>query len=299
MSAKRDKYKRLEQLYVVGKEIVFTDGTVMWVQVMNPLQVDEARTDAQTARALMTLALKEVGTPEQAKSLAAFSTLSRDDASNVIVNFKWQEWFVKANNRVRDDPDWRERIDIMDRNDDMANRAPDDAERLTVEKINLDFMADVQAKMDDDEAFERRQLEQMSDEEFREEYLDCYRSRMADAAANSEYAVTEAWYSARVCEATKVEAGVWDHSACGRHMEQVWEARADLKAAPAPIQELLRLAIEELSMTVRDAKNSGSTTSSSDSSVLPSKQEESTPSTQDAIPSDVPGTSIQPSSMAS
>lgn len=298
MSAKRDKYKRLEQLYVVGKELVFEDGTVMWVQVMNPLQLDEARTDAQTARARMMLALKEIGSPEQAKSLAAFTQLSREEATNVIVNFKWQDWFTKANTRLRDEEDWVEKVAIMDRSPEMTTRAPDDPERLLVEKIHLEYIEEVQKRMEDDEAFEREQLAGMADEEFQEEYLTCYRTRMADAAANVEYAVTEAWYCARACEGVEKEPTVWDHSKCERHMEQVWETKEELRAAPEKIQTLLKALIEELSMSVRDAKNSDSTTSSSASSVLPSEPEASTPSTQGETPSSAPGISTLQSSTA-
>lgn len=293
MAARRDRYKRLEQLYIVGKEIVFDDGTMMWVQVLNPLQNDEARNDAQTARARMSLALKEVGSDEQARAVAAFMEMSQDDAIAGILNHKWQGWFTTANNRVADDPEWEERNQIMTRTDpdEMARRDPEDPERQIYEKITNEFQALVSEEIATEREYEGLRLRGLSRPDLQDEYLELYRTERSTTVANQEYRIVEGWYAARVCDGKKTEDDVWDHSACASHDERVWETRDDYRSAPEPLQTRVREVLDELAMTVREAKNSDSTTSSSASSVLQSVPEASTPSTPEGTPSTAPGTS--------
>jgi hypothetical protein len=295
MAARRDRYKRLEQLYVVGKELVFPDGTMIWVQVMNPLQNDEARNDAQTARARMSLALKEVGSDAQTTALGVFMDMSKAEAINGILNHKWQGWFNTSSNRLADDPEWEERNQIMTRTDpdEMARRDPEDPERQIYEKITEEFQKLVSEDIEMERQYESVRLEGLEPNALRDEYLELYRTERSVAAANAEYRIVEGWYSARICEATPVdgEDGVWDHSACANHEERVWETRDDFRSAPGPLQDRVREVLDELTMSVREAKNSDSTTSSSASSVLQSGPEESTPSTQEGTLATVPGTS--------
>lgn len=291
MTARRDRYKRLEQLYIAGKEISFPGDTVVWVQVMNPLQNDEARNDAQTARARMSLALKEVGSDEQSRAMAAFMDMSKEEAINGILNHKWQDWFTKASTRLADDPEWEERNHVLTRSDpaEMARRDPDDPERKVYEKISEEFQTLVSEEIDAERQYETLRLEGLHQDDLRDEYLELYRSERSVAVANQEYRIVEGWYSARCCDGT-LQDGVWDHSKCD-HSERIWETRDDYRSAPEPLQTLVREALDDLTMTVREAKNSDSTTSSSASSVLQSVPEESTPSTPEEAPSSAPGTS--------
>ncbi len=57
MALTRAKYRRVP-LYTVGTELVLKDGTVLWLQVMNPFERDEAQRDAQLARTRLVMALK-------------------------------------------------------------------------------------------------------------------------------------------------------------------------------------------------------------------------------------------------
>lgn len=300
MSARRDRYKRLEQLYVVGKEVAFTDGTLIWVQVMNPLQSNEARTDAETARARMSIALAEIGSDEQTRALGAFTEMATEDAIAALLSHKWQDWFHKANTRLRDDPEWAERALVMERTNpqEMDRRPADDIQRQVYNKITQDFLAEVNDAVDLEREFESGRLHATSEADLREEYLELYRAQRSAAAASLEYLSSEAWYAARVCDGVQAEPGVWDHGACV-HEEQVWESKADFQGAPEALQQAIRAALDDLAMTVREAKNSDSTTSSSASSVLQNVPEASTPSTQEGTHSSALGTSTSLSSMHS
>ncbi len=57
MALTRAKYRRVPEPYTVGTELVLKDGVVLWLQVMNPFERDEAQRDAQLARTRLVMAL--------------------------------------------------------------------------------------------------------------------------------------------------------------------------------------------------------------------------------------------------
>jgi hypothetical protein len=61
----KSKYKRLVDLYVIGKVHVLRDGTPLWLQVLNPFEREVVRREAQIAQARQVLAMKEHGSDEQ------------------------------------------------------------------------------------------------------------------------------------------------------------------------------------------------------------------------------------------
>ena len=90
----------------------------------------------------------------------------------------------------------------------------------------------------------------------------------------------------------KIEDGSFgkaSHKECD-HSEKVYESLEEVRVLPEQLFNQLRDGFDALAMSVRDAKNSDRQGSSSDSSPLPSKEEESTPSTPDGVLSTAPGT---------
>lgn len=278
----RSKYHSLDDLYTEGKEVVFVDGTVMWVSALNPLEMDEARELAATARARMILALEEIGSDEQAKALAEFAMLDNEQKVRALLSMKRNESMRQALLDIASDPDWEQKLEIIERREAIMASAPEAAERELLTKITEEYFAEITHRVDENETFQREKYQAMEPEPLKHEWLMLYREQKGDLANIREFQFTQGWYAARCCEAVQPErGGEWDHSGCD-HSERVYEEAKHFKAAPNEIKSMIYDALLSFTMPVREAKNLDSAPSSSDSSALQSPPEESTPSTQDA-----------------
>lgn len=297
--ADRSRYKRLEALYRRGQVIEFPDGTVMWVQAMNPLEADNAREEASTARARLVMALKEIGSDAQTKAVYEFSVLPKSVAVDSIIASQQTRWLAQADDKLRDDPEWKEKLEIMDRRDALQGRPMEDSERQLVNQITEQYLSEVYRRVGDDADFERERLMASSDDEVRERWLELYQAQRGDQAAFTEHQATAAWYGARVCDARRADddsdpahvIGEWDHGKCGNHADLVYTDKLEYRSAPQEVQNAVTVALIDLNMSAREAKNSASAETSSDSSALQEPQEESTRSTPTETHSEPPGTS--------
>lgn len=291
MVLSRSKYKRIPELYVQGTELVLKDGTVLWLQVLNAFEADEARHDAQVARSRIVLALKsEHGSAERMKAEASFWSDGREVSIDRMAEAKANEKLLDITESLRSDPEWKERLEVLDRSEELLTRPPDDVERAFLDATNAEYLIEITRRLDDDRAFHRMRLQALNDVELVEDYLDLYIDRRGGELAMAEYALTQIWYAARVCEGVQIDDGAWDHGACEGHQVQVFEHKAEVRSQPEDLQDLLTEAIRALEMTVREAKNSARQGSSSASLPLPSEPVESTPSTSTETLVAVPGT---------
>lgn len=291
----KSRYKRVVDLYTQGTEVVLRDGTVAWLQVLSPFEIDDARHDAQVARSRLLLALKEMGSPEQDAARGAFLTESREEAIELLIAARGAEWSAKVYQEIRDDPDWAERMKLLDEADAIVGEG-EPAERELLAKINTEYIGEYQRRLDAEAANERRLLEPLGENDLLERYMEHYRKHRGNIVALAEYQVAELMYAARVCEATTPADGeTWDHDGCAGHRERIYdgdprEAKAEIRALPEELQELYFDRMRELNMSVREAKNSDRQGSSSASSPLPATEGESTPSTPTETPVGAPGT---------
>jgi hypothetical protein len=283
----RAKYRRLPELYVTGTEVVLADGCVIWMQVLNPFEVDEARHDAQTAKARLVMALSRPDSDETVK----FEADLRDRARMVsaLVEIRVREAMVDAVEAIRNDPDWLERLEIADRSEELLARPPDDDERRLLDDINRDYLTELNERVAATRDFEAQRLEALDADALRTEATRSYIDRRGGDAALDEYTLTELWYAARACDGVRIDDG-WDHGACDSHRVRVWETKAEIRELPADLGELLAETVGRLNMSVREARSSARQGSSSDSSPLPSAPEESTPSTPAGTLVSAPGT---------
>jgi len=295
MALNRGKYKRLPDLYVAGAELTLRDGTVVWMQALNPYEMDEARHDAMVARARMVMALQEQGSDELMKVRAVVVVDGRDAVVNGLVEAKRLEFMIAAGDAIANDPEWKERLDIASRQDEILAREPSDPERKLLDQINIDYVGETNRMVDEDLDRLRREYDAMSDDAITEEYVKFYIERRGTDVALAEHKLTEVWYATRCCEGVQNEDGTWDHGACDGHVLRVFETKAEVRRMPGELVDALSDALDAVNMTVREAKNSDRQGSGSASSPLPSEQGESTPSTPDATPTEPPGSSAPPS----
>lgn len=294
MALSRQKYKRVPDLYVVGTEHKLRDDTIVWLQVLNPLQRDEAQHDAQVARSRLIMALKSGhGSDERTKVEAAFFDDGREGAVRRLVNASLATHLVKTVDSIKSDPDWKEKLEIMDRSDELLARAAEDVERKLLTDINHEYVEEVTRRQNEEEAYLEKKFREFTDEQLIADYVELYVGRRGADVAAAEFMLTEIWYAARVCEGVEMAPGEYDHSECENHVLQAYETKAEVRSLPEDLQQELAGVMQTLNMSVFDAKNSDRQGSSSGSSPLPSAPEGSTPSTPAATPAKRRGSSRQ------
>jgi hypothetical protein len=293
MALTRAKYKRIPDLYVAGTEVVLKDGSVVWLQVLNPLQADEARHDAQVARARLVMALKKHGGDEMSFVESALWQDGIDGARDRVVESKANGVLMRIVEEIRNDPDWTERLEILNRVDD-GDEPREEIERTLLAQTQVEYIDEVQKRVKSEEEYLRERYKDAGEDELREEYVKLYLDRRGGEVAAAEFRIVELWYGARVCEGVQTEDG-WNHDACDSHKLTLFETKAEIRQLPEDLTSLLSDGLNDLAMSLRDAKDLARPASSSDSSRRPSEPEESTPSTPTETPSSAPGTSPQPS----
>lgn len=287
----KSKYRRLVDLYVTGTEFVFPDGTPAWLQVLNPFERDVIRKEAQIARARVVLAMREHGSDEQNRVRAGFLAGGPEQAVEHLAESELTRGIGKVMDSIRNDPEWAERMEIIDRGlDDTARRATPEEDAL-VAKLETDYLGEITKRAESEREFLTRKYGEMDEATLWQAFLESWLDRLGDEAAMQEFRVSNIAYAARVCEGVQVE-GKWDHSACGGHDERIWETVAEIRALPEPLVQSLEGALVEIEMAEREAKNSDRQMSSSGSSQLPSEEGASTPSTPIETPAEPHGTSL-------
>lgn len=292
MPLSRSKYKRVTDLYTDGVEVELKNGDYLWLQVLNPFEMDEARHDGQVARSRIIMALKEFGSDELAKVKATFWVHGRERAIDNLVDDQAGDILVKATDAIANDPDWKERLELAERSEDIMSKPETDEERQLLEKINRDYVAEVEKFIGDEREYLSLKYVNLSDDELIEEYTRLYVDRRGTELGVAEHRLTELWFGARCCEAVKAEDGSITHDACEGHAVRVFETKSEVRDLPDELQSLLFGTMQALNMTVREAKNSDRQPSSSESSPQPSAEVASTASIPDETPDSAPGTSV-------
>ena len=279
MAMNRLKYRRVTDLYVSGVELVLRGGDVLWLQVLNPFERDEAMHDAQVARSRVTLALKEGPSDELTKVRAAFFDDGRERAIARLVEAKRSEAYIKIVDELSSDEEWKEKIDLLRRAGDLATTStPEELEYL--DQLVTEYSLELASRVDSQTEFDQDSYADEDDESLWESYRDWWLDRRGSEIGMTEYRFTELWLAARVCDATKRDDGSFDHSGCDGHREHAFVDKSEVRHLPEKLQADMIEALAKLDMSEREAGNSDRQGSSSEPSPLPSVQEDSTPSTQ-------------------
>lgn len=284
------RLRQVTDLYITGQVAVLVDGTPLWVQALNPFEQDTARNEAQIAKARITLALKEFGSDERAKVRMFFFEDGLDDARRKVVDAQVAESMPRVLERIQNDPEWTERLEILARGlDDLATPAEPEEEEL-LEKLTGDYTEEVGRRLMEEREFNEDRFASSDEETLWEAYLDWYLTRRSSELMMAEFRLHQLLYGVRWCNGT-LDDGQWDHSGCEGHAARVFSSKDDVRSAPEDLIVLLTQTVDDLELTVREAKNSRRQGSFSDSSPLPSEAGESTASTRIATPVVPPGSS--------
>lgn len=284
------RFRRLTDLFVTGLPAQLPDGTHIWIQALNSYQQDECRSDAQVARARLIMALREKG-EEREKIEARFYEFGREHMISELADTRAKRKMADYVDAMRSDPEWKERLEILTRTDieDTATPlTPDEVALLA--QVNQEVLSELTTRESDENAFQVRRLEPMSDEDLITEWTEQWLESRGGEIAQGEYRLTEIWYATRWCNALAGPDGELDHSGCEGHGEKVFATRQDVRDVPGPLLQLIADTQSELNLAGRDPKGSGSAANSSNSSSTPNEPADSTPSTSTATPAPPPGT---------
>lgn len=255
MALSRAAYRRLPDLYVVGKEIELLDGTVMWLQVLNPFERDEATHDAAVARSRVMLALKESpDSPEIIQFRSMYLEGGREAAEAALMETRKVELFLEVIDEMKADEKWGEKQQLLERHPDLSTVASE-TEREFLLQLQEDYALELAKRLESAIHVDKEEIESLSDDDLYEKYRDWWIEQRGGVLGMSEYRLTEMWYSCRVCVGTKNEEGVWDHSDCESHKMRVFETKDEVKHLPEGLQQLIIGELATLEMSEREGKS--------------------------------------------
>ena len=287
MALSRAKYRRLPDLYVAGKELVLKDGSSHVAAGAQPLPGRRGTARRAGARA------------------AAWSWLSRSTAAP-----RWPSSRPRCGRTAKRAPApavvessaTRRRQQIVDdiRNDTGLERAPGHhGPRTPMTTATLEDSE--QALLDRDPArptsttSRRRWTARATTSPASTRTLPARTCCARSTPSSTSTAVVRSWRRRVPHRRALVRrpglrrhAGrrrPWDHAPARAISSQVFESKAEMRQLPDDLSDLLSDGLDELAMSLRDAKDLDRLASSSDSSRQPSEPEESTPSTPNETPS--------------
>lgn len=293
----KSRYKRLTDLFTVG-EVVQPDpedpGALLWVQKLNGFELDESRKEAQVVRARTVLALRQEGSDEVNALTDAVSRLDKDRLIAGIVSSLYTKHVGEASAAIAADPEWAERMDIMERTD--RNAVPED-ERRVVDKINADYLDTLNQKILDLDKAERERLEDEDDEAVRRAYIDSFIESRAAAVFLREMRYVECFYGVRMCDAKQKDPENgnydWDHKECSH--ERLYDDIEEARQMPDELLNQFTRAFDRINVPARTAKGLARRGASSGPSRQLSEPEASAPSTPEVMSPEQAGTSESPS----
>lgn len=288
------RLRQVVDLYTAGKVAVLKDGSPIWVQALNPFEHDTARNEAQIAKARITMAIKEFGSAEQEKVRMFFFEDGIDEARAKVVDAKVAEALPKLIERLRNDPEWSEKLDVLERGLEDLARVPEESEIQLLEKLSDEYTSELGERLASEREFLVDQFADATEDALWDEYLDWYMMRRASEVQLAEYRLHQVLFGVRWCEG-ELEDGHWRHDLCDGHRERVFHDKEEVRQAPEELIIFLMTETEDIEVSVREAKNLEGQGSSSDSSPLPREAEESTASIPEETPPEPPGSSSSPS----
>lgn len=253
----RRRYRKAAELYVTGRTLELRDGSVLWCQTLNDFEISDARRQAAATRARYQLAMREVGSHDYDTLRSAFDERGHGKVIADIMSVRQPDHLVLATNELETDDEWKERYEILNRSEEISTRDDDDSEKILLNKINEEWVGEVNKIVNLEQERLERQLKPLTDDELFIEYRDEWVERRAGGLALDAYNVRELFHGARCCEALREEDGSFGseaHRQCN-HAERAFEDEAEIRDLPGELFNEIRGVFDDMALTVRDAKN--------------------------------------------
>ncbi len=247
----------ITDLFVEGKELVVRQPVeggpppvLVWVNKLNTFEKDEARRAAAVARARTILAIKELGSPERTLYEANVSELDDDGFREALSSAKALEWRAKAMNAVRADPEWTERYQVA-----VAPAAELGSEEdvAIVVKTQQALLDEMEAREKHFQAEYERSLRALTKAQLREKHMDAWLDNQGLGSFGTELRRQQIYFCFRVCRATEMADGKWDHAGCD-HSKRVCDDIAEVNRIPDELSEALLTTLNEIVVPDDDAR---------------------------------------------
>lgn len=294
--SRASKLRRIQDLFVTGKviELAGEGSEVLRLFVAKPssFERDEAVKDGRAGRARRVLAF-DADEGEQATVSARIVDVGRDGIINALVESKGNDFYTQADEDLRADKAWQDKLLVLQRSEslirdaagaddldeDARSRLGDELEQ--VRQLNLEYLREVEARLDRLAADYRAELQDRQDDWLGKEYRSTWREMAGSQSFMAERRITEFYFAIRdgECKPDDTKPDGYDHAKCNSHLTRLAEHRHEVYAFPDTLLRAAREALDDLSMPPADAAFSDAPTSSSASSEQPSEAAESMPST--------------------
>ena len=288
---------RVTELFVEGTELVLDqhDPVLVWINKLNPFQLEEARRDGQAARTRFTLALNDPRSEESQAFDLQGSRITDEVVARGMAQSKYNQFLVQASDELRADEEWKDKADALERaNSDLANRPDDDPEVVAMQQLSDDYFAEMQRRVDEKREAEFAALTALPHEELRDKYRQAWIEERATGAFLTAYRITEMWFAdARVLRQGQEGGRQLGPQPCEGHRIQLCDARDQITKLPDGLIGQVRAVIDGLAVDERAGKDSPPSPASSTSSPTPSAAAGSAASGQAATSPEPATTSTQ------
>lgn len=264
----------------------------VYVAKLNAFEKDEAIKDGRSARARRIISFDR-DEDEQLQITALLSSMTDADITEDLMRRKAGELLSKAEEQVRADPSWRERLEAIDR----AAIAEDGATAEPERNLLATLIDEYQQAIEKGHQVLLRQLKRDLDgtprEEREQDYRRLWRDMLGATAFYENRRQTEVWYALRECEVALDPDGEPDLKTL-KVGDRICPTRANVNDLPDEIVTKVLRALDG-EMTPKDAGNSDAPSASSGSSERQSVEADSVPSTPTEMSPRPAGTSSRPS----
>lgn len=276
---KVNKLLRTQQLFMPGEILVVRDGDgevaeLFWVAKLNTFEKQEVDKDAQTGRVRAMIAL-DANADEQLKIDELVASKTDEELVGHLAYDKQFDHLMKARHEVTADPDWKERLDVLERE---GLEGATDEEIEAINQVSLDWHAEVAKRKAAIDVHFQDEMQGLPRAELEKEFRASYRRQIGANGWHEYRRRSEVLFALRDCEAVVVD-GDWDHAACGYHRTPVLDSKDDLNLVADQVMVAFNEIWERLNMTEDQAGNSAAPSASSGSLELQKLAEASVPST--------------------
>lgn len=278
-----DRIKRVTDLFIEGRELVFGDDgsgepVVVWINKLNAFEEEEARRDGLAARAERLLELNAPGNRERAALEMSTKGLNHEELVDSLVSMYFDQDYMGAMDDVDSNPEWRDRLLFLQRMNQLHDDAginDDDERRKRFRDVNGQYFEAIRDAAGKRQEERKKDFLTETDEELTTKHMEVTLDRVATLAHLNERRVTEFFFALRDCQGVQVD-GVWTHASCPH--PQLLESRQQIRGLPDAMLSAMGDALAGLTVDRRTAGNSDAPTNSSESLEPVSPPEESTPS---------------------
>ncbi len=277
---------RVTELFENGRVMVIADQAgqdpvLVWIAKLNTFQRGDAQRDASAVRARRVAGLTD-DSDEMRAIKVRLATMTRDQKVEFILSPKESQAYLSAHDDIRADPEWKDRIQLMERAESIAadGNPPTSTEAEELARIQQEYADAVEAAAAQRMEDAKHEYEGVKGEELDSEYLDVARANLGSNAFFEEFQRCEIFYALRDCEAKRKKDGTYDHTSCTH--QRLLPSKAAINDLPEDFIDRVKNIMADTAMTPVEAGNSDAPANSSESSGPQSNAEDSTPSTPTA-----------------